>query len=279
MRIRSETVGLSWCSGSTSRNGWDGRGSIPRGRLQLKILTVLGADGSIDRAATEKNLLAEFPELSTFPIGKMLASVEATLSDIRPNINKRPQYLWLFYLAGRLKSFFAAEEQGNEERALELSPFAWVFADLLRAHNLVGRKDRTDWSDSEAVEIEWLNAWANRKLVVGSSALSDAYEAAAMNPLKLKGNRYFLIIVNMGYLLQRQNDTFPFILPVNATVARMLSTTVPTISAAVAKAIRDNFFIIVEGKFSASARKARLFRFNFDHPTIQCQREDTGIAS
>jgi hypothetical protein len=234
----------------------------------LKPTAVFDSDGRLDSAATTLALLEEFPELSTSPVGLMISAVESTLGDVRPHLKKRPQYLWLFFLAGRLKRFFSTEDQADEKVALALSPFAWVFADLLRANALTSSKNRIDWDDDEAVEIEWLNAWANRKLPVGTSALQEAFEIALQNPLQLSGNRYFVTIVNMGYALQQANGDFPFILPVNRKVADLVGTTVTTISASISKAIRDGLFIVNDSKFSPSAGKARTFRFNYEHPLI-----------
>ena len=224
--------------------------------------------GEIDVLATQSSLLAEYPALSEYPLERMLHAIEATVADIRPGVKKKPQFLWLFMLAGSLKGFLGVDDQKDEDFAFTLFPLVQVFTALLQLRGMLGSKNRIDWFDDEAVEIEWLQAWSARKLPSGSNAIEDAFEIAKANPLQLTGNRYLIVIINMGFALQTQNDPFPFILPVNSKVARTLGTTVPTVGSAISKAIRDGYFVVVEHGYSASTKRARLFRFNFNHPSL-----------
>jgi hypothetical protein len=184
------------------------------------------------------------------------------LGDIQPGKRKRPQHLWLFLLAGRLQGLVSSEDRKREVVVVELAPFAWVLAALLRENQFTSGKNRIDWDDYDAVEMEFIQAWAQRKLPVGSDALQVAFDLAKDNPLGIEGNRYFALVVNMGYQLQRINPEFPFLLPVNSRVATLVGTTVPTVGSAIAKAIRDDYFIVVSEKYSASTKKARTFKFN-----------------
>ncbi|MBS1708761.1 MAG: hypothetical protein JSS65_08580 [Armatimonadetes bacterium] len=222
---------------------------------------VLNSSG-LDIGATSSKLLEAFPALESFPLEAVLESVQETLRAVGFGKKKRPQYLWLFLLAGRVKGLIAPSQRNEEAIAMILAPIAAVFAEAAVALGLIGTKSRIDWNDADAVEMEWLQAWASRKLPLGSASLDNAVLAAKGNPLGLQGNRYFIVVVNLGYLLQEQNDPFPFILPVSAKVAALLGTTAPTVGSAVNKAIRDGIFVVENSKYSASTRTARLLRFN-----------------
>ena len=226
------------------------------------MLILLNEDHTLNKVGTKANLLSNIPKLGNYPVDQMLNCAEQVLTDIQPGKRKKPQHLWLFFLAGRLQGLVSEQDRKRDEVILDLAPFAWALACLLRANGFTQGKNRIDWDDYDAVEMEFIQAWTQRKLPVNSDALQVAYDVAKSNPLNISGNKYFALVVNMGYTLQRINPEFPFLLPVNNRVATLLGTTVPTVGSAVAKAIRDGYFIVENSKYSASTKRARRFIFN-----------------
>jgi len=185
--------------------------------------------------------------------------------------NKRlPQHLWLFELAGRLKGGLPVSLRSDGEIGQRLAPLALLLVDAIEAFGaLPSKKRRIEWDDEEAVMLEFEEIWCKRRFAKGSPYLDEAVSFAEENPLRLSGNQYYVLLVNVAYYLQARQPGIPILLPVSASLASKLQTTPVTLGTAISKAVREGVLEIVDSNYDIKAGKARSFKVNFDHPLLR----------
>lgn len=186
---------------------------------------------------------------------------------------KMPQHLWLFELAGRLKGGVPEGLRSEGEIGERLSPLALVLVDLLDGRKAIpiSKSRRIEWSDPEAVMLEFEEIWYKRKFAKGSPYVDEAVDFAAGNPLGLEGNPHYIKLLNVAYYLQTKQPGLPILLPISAPLASKLGTTPVTLGTAIAKAIREGILEVVDATFDIKSGKARSFRMNMTHPLLKAR--------
>jgi len=184
----------------------------------------------------------------------------------------QPQHHWLFELAGRVKGALPQELRDQVALSSSLAPLALLLVDAIDAQGDLPKKGRLDWTDEDAVLLEFDEIWTKRKFPKGSPFMDEAIDFALRTPLPIPGNKHFVRVLSVAYHLQTRQPELPILIPVNPEIARKLGTTAVTLGTAISKALREGYLQIVDGHFDIKAGKARSFRFNFDHPMIEAVR-------
>lgn len=226
-----------------------------------------------DRLAS---LIEAYPALVKIPQLRQVAEQVVLLAadlKVRKGQPQRPyQYEWLFELAGRLKA------HASDQTAEQLAPLAVLFSELVREKGLAataGRKDRLNWEDPDEVMLEFEASWHKRKFPKGADALARAVYDATAAPLNIQGNKYYVRLLSTAHNLQEMYPGEAIFLPVSAKTAKLFGTTSMTVSNAITKAIREGVLSVVGDPPSISARRARKFIVNMDHPYFVSARSSS----
>ncbi len=183
-----------------------------------------------------------------------------------------PEYRWMFVFAGWLKG------RGGQADDECLRDFA---EEVLERLGPTG--EHLDWSDFDAVKLEFKKAWKTRKFVANSQFFEKAVAESVGNPLRLGPplNGWVVRVVNLGSCLQALQPGLPFMIPVNEDVARQLGTSIRTLSLALAEAIELGFLRVEEeATVKGKRRLARRLTFNHEHPDLQPrQTEPRGLRT
>jgi len=179
------------------------------------------------------------------------------------------EYQWMFVFAGWAK--------GRQVDDKMLQAFAMnVFIQL------EPKGEFLDWSDPDAVRLEFKKACEARKFPLGTDNFGRAVAESLENPLKLEPplNGWIIRVANLAYCLQRLQPGLPFLIPVSVECAEQLGTSIRTLSLALNEAIRLGYVQVEEeATVKGSRRLARRLTFNPAHAPqrgLKTKRYDAG---
>jgi hypothetical protein len=183
-----------------------------------------------------------------------------------------PPFQCLFDLVGLIRGRYRGAVVKPEEGAEATWHIAWDLARMM-GESPSGYWDFTRWRDSDAVKLEYLEAWRARREVMNSPNLGIAIDISQVLECfgELKGDNYWVWRVTMvGLILQELQPHRPFFIPVNEEVAKRLGTSIRTLSLAINRALEWEYLLVVEqANLNPKRRRARKLKFNYERDETQ----------
>jgi hypothetical protein len=217
------------------------------------------------------------PSVSTSP--QLEEQVFISIRELADTLEKTraPEWSWLFRLAGRLKGVFPGLRSSDKRIVPQLIPYAHEFARIMTARG-VSKGETIDWTDEDAVALEFERVWKQRKLPEGTNNFEIALAGSGENPLGLEGNKWVVRLVNLGFLLQQMQPDTPFLIPINEENAEKLKTSIVTLAAALNKAIAERYFLVRRRSQTTGIRRARQLQLNYTHAEIKAALERVKVS-